>query len=265
MQIIGEKINGTLKCVKPVIERRDRESVVHFAREQAAAGAHYIDINVATGLGSQQVEIEAMTWAVETLVKEFDAPICIDSADPAVLEAGLKAKGDHQALVNSAKAEQGPLEQVVSLAKRFETPLVGLAMDETGIPPTTEGRLNACRRIAAACDAASLPMEMIYFDPLVLPIGTDITQGLVTLDTIRQIKEQFPGAKTVMGLSNISFGLPDRGRVNCAFLQMAALAGLDAAIADPLDQDLMLAVKTANVLLGKDRHCRKYMRAFRSR
>ncbi len=264
MLIIGEKINATLRCVKPIIENRDRPGMLEFARQQAKAGADYIDVNVATGLGSQQDEVEAMAWAVETIVKELDAPICIDSADSAVLEAGLKAKGDRRALVNSAKAEQGSLEDVVGLAKRFETPLIGLAMDEKGIPPTTEGRLSACAQIAAACEAASLPMEMIYFDPLALPISTDITQGLVTLETIRQIKEQFPGARTVLGLSNISFGLPKRGRVNCAFLQMAALAGLDAAIADPLDHDLMLALKTANVLLGRDRHCRKYMRAFRT-
>jgi 5-methyltetrahydrofolate corrinoid/iron sulfur protein methyltransferase len=264
MLIIGEKINATLRCVKPIIENRDGPGVLQFAREQAKAGANYIDVNVATGLGSQQDEVEAMSWAVETIVSELDSPICIDSADPAVLEAGLKAKGDRQALLNSAKAEKGLLEDIVGLAKRFETSLVGLAMDEKGIPPTSEGRLSACEQIAAACEAASLPAEMLYFDPLALPISTDITQGLVTLETIHQIKERFPGTKTVLGLSNISFGLPDRGRVNCAFLQMASYAGLDAAIADPMDQDLMHAVKTANVLLGRDRHCRKYMRAFRT-
>jgi cobalamin-dependent methionine synthase I len=263
MLIIGEKINASLGRVKTIMESRDAPGLLEFAREQTSAGADYIDVNVGTGLGSQEDEVEAMTWAVETIVNELDTPICIDSADPTVLEAGLKAKGDRTALVNSAKAEQGSLQDVVALAKRFEAPLVGLAMDEKGIPRTAEERLNACKQIAAVCESASFPMEMVYFDPLALPISTDINQGLVTLETIRQIKEKFPGAKMVLGLSNISFGLPERGRMNCAFLQMAALAGLDAAIADPLDRELMLAVKTANVLLGRDRHCRKYMRAFR--
>ena len=104
---------------------------------------------------------------------------------------------------------------------------------------------------------------MVFFDPLVLPVGADITQGRITLDTIKTIKDRFAGARTVLGLSNVSFGLPARAILNAAFLHMALYAGLDAAIADPLDRDLMDAVKTGEVLLGKDRHCRRYTRAFR--
>jgi len=263
MIVIGEKINGTRSEVHSIIENRDDRGLLDLARSQASAGARYIDINVATGSGSRHNEQEAMTWAVKTVLENLDADICIDSADPTVLEAGLKVKGDRAVLINSAKAEEGSLDEVVGLAKRFECPMVGLAMDREGIPPTAEGRLAACEQIASACDSVSFPIEMIFFDPLVLPVSTDVTQGLITLDTIRRIKERYPGSKTVLGLSNVSFGLPDRGRLNSAFLQMAALAGLDAAIADPLDRDLMLALKTANVLLGRDRHCRKYMRAVR--
>ena len=98
-----------------------------------------------------------------------------------------------------------------------------------------------------------------------LPVSTDVKQGTVTLETIFQVKQEFPAAKTIMGLSNISFGLPARGRLNAAFLHMAVYVGLDAAIADPLESELMAAVKTAEVLVGKDRHCRKYTRAFRGR
>jgi 5-methyltetrahydrofolate--homocysteine methyltransferase len=103
----------------------------------------------------------------------------------------------------------------------------------------------------------------LYFDPLVIPVSTDIKQGLVTLATLAEIKKQLPGAKTVMGLSNVSYGLPGRTSLNTAFLHMAVYAGLDAAIMDPLDQPLMRAVKTADVLVGNDRHCRRYMKAFR--
>jgi 5-methyltetrahydrofolate--homocysteine methyltransferase len=181
------------------------------------------------------------------------------------LEAGISALDHRPALINSTKAEPEILEPVVGLAARFGSPLVGLAMDETGIPVTVEGRIEACRKIVAACEQHGVSLENIFFDPLVLPVSTDVKQGRVTLETISRIKQEFPAAKTIMGLSNISFGLPARGRLNAAFLHMAVLAGLDAAIADPLNSELMAAVKVAEVLVGKDRHCRKYTRAFRGR
>ena len=263
MIVVGEKINGTRSDVQSIIDRRDDSGLLELARAQALAGARFIDINVATGTGSRADEVEAMAWAVGLVARELDTGICIDSADPLVLEAGLQAKGSREALINSAKADDETLDPVVSLAKRFQSPVVGLAMNHEGIPRTAEARVAACDVIATACDRASLSRDMVFFDPLVLPVSTDINQANVTLETIRRVKELFPGSKTVLGLSNVSFGLPDRSRVNSAFLHMAALAGLDAAIADPMDRELMFAVKTANLLMGRDRHCRKYVRAFK--
>lgn len=265
MIIVGEKINASRPEIKGVIEERDEDALLKLARMQAEAGANYIDVNVASGAGSAQDEAESMAWAVWTLVSGMDTPICIDSADPPVLEAGLTHKGDRPALLNSTKAEEEVLLPIVDLAARFGTPLVGLAMDESGIPDTVEGRIAACEKIADACKKASISYDMIYFDPLVLPVSTNARYGLVTLETVSRIKERFPGAKTVMGLSNVSFGLPNRSRVNRAFLHMALHAGLDAAIADPLDSEFMLDVKTAEVLLGRDRHCRRYLRSMRKR
>ncbi len=265
MIIVGEKINASRPGVREIIEQRNAQGLVELAQRQADAGARYIDVNVGTGSGSREDEIAAMDWAVRTVAEAVDKPLSVDSADPGVLEAGLKAVGDRSALINSTKAEPEILEPVVGLAARFGSPLVGLAMDETGIPVTVEGRIDACRKIVSACEKHRVPIESIFFDPLVLPVSTDVKQGRVTLETISRVKEEFPAAKTVMGLSNISFGLPARGKLNAAFLHMAVLAGLDAAIADPLDTDLMAAVTVAEVLVGKDRHCRKYTRAFRGR
>ena len=138
-------------------------------------------------------------------------------------------------------------------------------MDENGIPKTVKDRLSACEKIAEACHRFGLSLDKVFFDPLVLPVSTDIQQGQVTLGTLTEIKETFPEAQTVMGLSNISYGLPNRAGLNSAFLHMAIFAGLDAAIMDPLDHQMMAAVKTAEVLVGKDRHCRRYTRAFRKR
>lgn len=263
MIIIGEKINATRSAVKTIIQNRDAAALLDLAKQQAAAGANYIDVNVGTGVGSGEDEIEAMDWAVRTIQTQVTVPLCIDSADPAVMDAGLRAHTGSPAMLNSTKAEDGYLAQVVPLAKQYDTLLVGLAMDESGIPKTAEDRVRACEKIVAACRKNEVPLERVYFDTLVMPISTDVKQGLVTLKTLTAIKERFPEAKTVLGLSNISYGLPARGRINAAFVQMAIYAGLDAAIIDPLDGELMAAVRAGEVLVGKDRHCRRYIRAFR--
>jgi 5-methyltetrahydrofolate corrinoid/iron sulfur protein methyltransferase len=263
MIIIGEKINATRSAVKAIIEQRQENQLADLARQQAAAGATYIDINVGTGKGSRQDEIEAMRWAVTILIGATDKPLCIDSADAAVLEAGLDAMAGRPAMINSTTADAKYLSDVLPLARRFEAPVVALAMDDKGIPATVEGRLEACRVIANGCRDYQVPISSVFFDPLVLPVSTDGSQGKVTLDTVAAIKANFPEAKTVMGLSNVSFGLPGRATLNAAFLQMAVYAGLDAAIMDPLKQDMMQAALAAEALMGRDRHFRKYSRAFR--
>jgi 5-methyltetrahydrofolate corrinoid/iron sulfur protein methyltransferase len=264
MIVIAEKINATLPPVKEIIHNRQQEKLLNLAKQQAEAGASYIDVNVGTGIGSREDEIQAMQWAVETIQHEVETPLCIDSADPAVLEGGLKSRNGRPSLINSAKAEQESLDEVVPLASTYNAPLVALTMDEEGMPKTVQDRLRAGEKIAAACQRYGVPIEKVFFDLLVMPISTDVKHGLITLSAITEIKKAFPGSNTVLGISNISYGLPERGRLNSAFLHMAVCAGLDAAIIDPLDEEIAAAVKTAEVLVGRDRHCRKYTRAFRS-
>lgn len=263
MIVIAEKINGTLPSVKEIIQNRQQEKLLDLAKEQAAAGASYIDVNVGTGIGSRKDEIQAMKWAVETIQHEVETPLSIDSADPAVLESGLKSRNRRPSLINSAKAEQESLDEVIPLANVYNAPLIALAMDESGIPKTVDDRLKAAEKVVSACEIFGVPIEDVFFDLLVMPISTDVKQGLKTLAAITEVKKQFPGCKTVLGISNVSYGLPARGRLNAAFLCMAVYAGLDAAIIDPLDDEISATVKTAEVLVGRDRHCRKYLRAFR--
>jgi 5-methyltetrahydrofolate--homocysteine methyltransferase len=262
--IIGEKINASLSDVKEIIQEKDQESLLNLARMQTSAGSDYIDVNVGTGMGSQKNEIQDMAWAVENIQRVLDTPVCIDSAHSSVLEAGLKVRASRPSLINSVKAEKGSLERVLPLARKFDASIVALAMDETGIPRAVESRLAACEKIAKACESIGIPLNYVYFDPLVLPISTDIEQGRVTLNTLMAVKKRFPMAKTAVGLSNISYGLPSRAVLNAAFLHMAVFAGLDAAIMNPLDQGLMSAVRTAEVLVGSDRRCKRYLRAFRT-
>jgi 5-methyltetrahydrofolate corrinoid/iron sulfur protein methyltransferase len=265
MLAIAEKINATIPSVKTIIEERDAAALGELARRQAAAGADYIDVNVGTGNGGQQDEMEAMRWAVDLIQNEMDTPLCIDSADPEVLHAGLETRKERPALINSTKGSEHYLNAVVPLAKKFDKPLVGLAMDEKGIPKAVDERVAACAKIVAACEKHGIGQERIYFDPLVLPVSTDVSQGLVTLQTIQAIKKAFPAAKTVMAVSNVSFGLPKRKIFNSAFLHMAIFAGLDAAILSVLDDDLMGAIRTAEAVMGRDRHCRKYAKFWRNR
>jgi cobalamin-dependent methionine synthase I len=261
MIIIGEKINATLKRAREIIVNRDAKSLLALAREQADAGANFIDVNVGTGEGTREDELEAMRWAVETIQKEVAVPLCIDSADPAVLEAGLAAAATRPCLINSTKGAASTLEAIVPLAKKYESLLVGLAMDETGIPKTVEGRTRACEAIAASCEKHGVPVANLFLDPLVVPVSTDGGQGVCTLETLREIKRRFPSARTTMGLSNISFGLPLRPRVNQAFMHMAVAAGLDSALMNPMDTQMIAAIRTAEVLMNRDRHCRRYIRA----
>jgi cobalamin-dependent methionine synthase I len=263
MLIIGEKINATVSSIKAIVQNRDALGILDLAKRQADAGASFIDINVGTGVGSRENEVQSMEWAVETIQNKVNIPLSIDSADPAVLEAGLKTRNSKPSMINSAKAEKESLEEIVPLASTYDNLLVALTMDETGIPETVQDRLCACEKIVVACERYGLPMENVFFDPLVMPIGTDTKHGLVTLRAVAEIKKEFPKAKTILGISNISYGLPARNRLNAAFLHMAIYAGLDAAIVDPLDGGIMAEIKTAEVLAGKDRHCRRYTRAFR--
>jgi acetylornithine deacetylase/succinyl-diaminopimelate desuccinylase-like protein len=139
-----------------------------------------------------------MQWAVGVLAEAVDKPLYVDSADAGVLEAGLEAGNGRASMINSTKAERRVLEAVVLLARRYDAALVALAMDETGIPKTVEGRLAACRRIADSCRSQAVPLEKIYFDALVIPVSTDGQQGRITLDTLSAVKAEFPGAKTVL-------------------------------------------------------------------
>ena len=263
MKIIGEKINATIKDVRRIIGDRDDNGLLALARKQAEAGAFYLDVNVGTGEGSRDDEIAAMDWAVKLVSEAVDAPISVDSADPGVIEAGLKALNGKKALINSVKAEEKTLDAAMGLVKGYDCEVVALAMDEKGIPPTVDERLKACEKIASFCSKSGVELGKVYFDPLVLPISADVTQGMTTLKTIEAIKTAIPEAHTVMGLSNVSYGLPARKKLNLGFLQMAIYAGLDAAIADPLDAEFMSAVKTAEVLIGRDKRCKRYTRQFR--
>ncbi|MFC2016343.1 dihydropteroate synthase [Chloroflexota bacterium] len=263
MLIIGERINASNRSVAEAIARRDEQYVANLARSQAAAGADFIDVNAGAGHGSRQDEIANMEWLVEVVQAATDRPLAIDSDALDVIEAALRKYRGNRPIINSVTAEPIRLESVGRLAAERQAWLIALAMGENGIPNNVEERLSACKLIITHLEKLGVLAEQVLFDPLVLPIAVDSRQGLVTLKTIEEIRARYPSARTVMGLSNISYGMPDRQIVNRAFLLMAAYAGLDTVILDPLDAKTMSLVKAADMLTGKDPSCRGYLRAHR--
>lgn len=263
MLVIGEKINASNKSVAEAIARRDEAYLANLAKAQDSAGADYIDVNVGSGQGTQQDEIIAMKWLVEIVQTTTAKPLAIDSDSADVIDSALQKYQGEQVLINSVTAEPARLASIGSLAAERHAWIIALAMGVEGIPDSVEKRLAACELIAKHLTGLGMTEAQIFFDPLVLPISVDPTQGLVTLKTIEQIKHHFPDARTVIGLSNISYGLPKRHLINRAFMLMAAYAGLDAIIADPLDAKAMSLVKVANMLVGKDKSCRGYLGAHR--
>lgn len=264
MLIIGENTNASNKAVAEAIGSRNREFLESLARAQAIAGADFIDVNIGTAEQSQEQQMAAMEWLVEVIQSATDRPLAIDSDSPAVIEAALRKYRGEKLIINSVSAEPARLESIGRLAAERQAWLIALAMGAEGIPESAEQRLDACQLIITHLARLGMKAEQIFFDPLVLPIGVDSSQALVTLKTIEQIKSRYPEAKTVMGLSNISYGLPKRKIINRTFLTMAAYVGLDAVILDPLDAKATSLIKVADMLNGKDPLCRAYLKAYRA-
>ena len=263
MLVIGENINASNKLVAEAIAKRDEEFLVNLAKAQARSGADFIDVNAGSGYGSLQETTAAIRWLVGIIQAAIKQPLAIDSDSPEVIEAALQEYHGERLIINSITAEPARLESIGPLVAERQAHVIALAMGTEGIPDRVEKRLTACEQIMAYLTGLGVKAEQVLFDPLVLPIAVDTRQGLVTLKTIEQIKSRYPDAKTVMGLSNISYGLPRRKLVNRAFLLMAAYAGLDAVIVDPLDNKAMSLIKVADMLVGKDPSCRAYLRAHR--
>ncbi|MCX5682542.1 MAG: dihydropteroate synthase [Planctomycetota bacterium] len=212
MLIIAERINATRKRIGAAFAARDAALIQNEALRQAEAGADYIDINAAL---SPNAERDCMIWAVEAVRAATDKPLAIDSANPAVVRAGLALVPKGTAILNSVSGEQARLDAMLPLAVEFETKLVAMAMDDLGMPTSTDDRWRALAKIFAATDKAGIARDRILVDPLLRPVSTNPEQMPQVLQMIREIREKGGGAGTVVGLSNVSFGLPARRHKKC--------------------------------------------------
>jgi 5-methyltetrahydrofolate--homocysteine methyltransferase len=260
MIVIGESINATRRRVRKALLEKDMAYLTQMCRDQDAAGADYIDINVAIA-GENNDEARMMRWLVEALEEVTDKPLCIDSANPDVIAAGVKTCKRATPLVNSVNGTRSRIDAIFPLAAEHRLPMIALAMNENGIPRTSDERVSVCHQILDRAAEFGISSERFFFDPLVLPLSTGEKQAQITLDTLKAVRTAIPQAKTVVGLSNISFGLPRRCLINGALLTMAVGMGLDAVILNPTDRKLMSQLRAAELVIGRDRRCRRYIQA----
>ncbi|MBI5492996.1 MAG: homocysteine S-methyltransferase family protein [Deltaproteobacteria bacterium] len=254
--VVGERINPTgRKALAQEIKEGKTAGIRAEARKQAEAGAHALDVNV--GVPGTD-EPPAMKRAVFAVNENTALPVVIDSSDIAALEAGLKA-ADGKPLINSVSGEEKKLASVLPLARKYGAAVLGLALDDSGIPDTAEGRLKVAEKILSRALKAGIRKEDVLIDCLAMTVSAAPESALETLRAIRLVKERL-GLSTILGVSNISFGLPAREVINANFLTMALAAGLDAAIINPENKAMMDAYHASLVLMNRDLRAERYIK-----
>ena len=262
MLVIGERINGMYKDVGKAIKERDKATIQNLAKKQVASGASMLDVNV--GPAAKDAH-EAMKWLVETIQEVTDVGLALDSTKPAVIEEGLKVI-KAKAMINSSTADKEKLDILVPMAKKYNAYLIGLTLGKSGVPRDRAQRSEYAAAILTSCVETGFNIEDLYIDPIVLPVNVAQTQALEALEALREFKLLYnPPPKTVVGLSNVSQGTDNRSLINRTFLIMAQAQGLDAAIVDPMDDELMNAMITAELLLNKSIYCDSYLDAYRKK
>jgi len=259
--IIGERINPTgRKLMLKALQAGDFDIVRRDAKSQVEAGAKILDVNA----GVPGADEPALLKQVLTTVMEVvDAPLCIDTADPKALETALSMY-EGKALINSVNGEERSLEAVLPLVKEYGAAVISLCMDDDGIPPTAEDRFKVAAKIIERAGKLGIAPEDIIIDPLALTMGADHTAGWIAMQTIERVINEF-GVNITMGASNISFGMPDRKYINATFIAMAIHAGLTCPITNPLEPNVSIAIKAADLAMGRDEYGMAWIKAYRKR
>ena len=260
MIIVGELINSSRKSVKEAIERRDGAAIRKLACEQQEAGADFIDVNAGVFGDS---EPECLRWLVRTVQEAVQVPCCLDSPNPGALEEAL-AVHRGTAMINSISLEKERYDQLLSVIAGSDLKIVALCMSDEGMPETADQRLKVAEKLVDGLLRNNIAIDNIFVDPLVQPVATNTSYGREFLLAVSQIMGSFEGIHTMCGLSNISFGLPNRKLLNRTFLSIAIAAGLDGAIINPLDIQMISTLKTAEALVGRDGFCMNYIKAHRA-
>ncbi len=260
MLIVAERINASRKAIRAALEAMDAEAIQHEARAQDAAGAHYIDVNGGTFPGR---EPELLAWLVDKVQAVTAKPLCLDSADPGALAAALPKVKCATPMINSINLERERYARILPLALEHRAKLIALCQGEDLPAATAEHKVALASQLVERLTRAGIALDDIYVDPLVFPLGTDSQSAQATIAAIGTIMERFPGVHTICGLTNVSFGMPVRKLINRTFLVGAMSRGLDAAILDPTDAQLVSTMYAARAIFGRDDYCVDLMEAFR--
>jgi 5-methyltetrahydrofolate--homocysteine methyltransferase len=259
--VIGERINPTgRKRLGEALIAGDLEMVRREALSQVQAGAHILDVNVGyPGVDEPKMIVEAIRAVTEVV----DVPICLDSANPAVMAAGLSAYTGKM-ILSSVTAEEEKLRAILPLVRESGSAVVAMCMNEDGIPSSAEERLAIARRIVERAEALGIAREDVIVDCACMAVATDPAAALTTLETIRLVRAEL-GCNITLGASNVSFGFPERKLLNAAFLPLAIGAGMNCPIVDPTVPEVARAIQAADVLLNRDEYGIRYIKAFRAR
>ena len=263
MIIVGELINATRKAVREAIEAKDVKTIQKLAKDQAEAGASYIDVNAGVFVES---EAEYLQWIIDSVSEVTEVPCCIDSSSPKTIEttlASLKEKSGATPMINSISLEKKRFDSMIPVIAGTDLKVIALCMDDGGMPETADQRLRIADNLINALVRNNIKLENIYVDPLVQALATNSIFGIEFLKAVDGIMTGYPGVHTMCGLSNISFGMPARKFMNQNLMVMAIAHGLDGAIMNPLDKTMMACIVTAEALAGKDKYSMNYLKAYR--
>jgi len=257
--LIGERINPAgKKKLAEALKAGDLDVVRREALAQVQAGADILDVNVGT-FGVDEVAL--LPRAVQAVMDTVDVPLCIDSNNPAALEAAIRIyKG--KPLINSVTGEEDSLTRVLPLVRKYGAAVVGIVQDDQGIPKDAKRRVSIAHKIVGRAEAVGIDRENIVIDCLAFAVGADTSSGLAVMEAIRMIKAEL-GVNMILGASNISFGLPDRELINNAFVAMVIAAGITCLIADAAK--VRPTVMAVDLILGRDKHAQRYVGAYRRR
>ncbi|MDH3574868.1 MAG: methyltetrahydrofolate cobalamin methyltransferase [Desulfobacteraceae bacterium] len=258
MLIVGENINTSRKRIAEAVEKQDAQFIVQAAKNQADAGADFIDVNAGTFVNR---ETEYLCWLVKTVQDAVDLPLCLDSPNPEALSEAVKHHRG-EPMINSISLEEDRFQGLLPVITSQPCKVVALCMAQTSMPTTTDERVAVAAELIEKLTNAGVALEDIYVDPLVQPVSVDVNMGNAVLEAIQRIMETFPGVHTICGLSNISYGLPLRKLVNRNFLALATARGLSAAILDPTDKRLIATLLSTRMILGKDEYCGDFIDAY---
>ncbi|MHB8895814.1 MAG: dihydropteroate synthase [Candidatus Geothermincolia bacterium] len=259
--MIGERINPTGRpALAAELKLGKTDMALEDARAQAAAGAHIIDVN--TGVPGID-EAELLTRIARQVHEETGLPVCVDSSDPEVIRQVIPLM-PAGTLINSVTGDEESLLAVLPCAAENGSLVIGMAKDRAGIPGDAAGRLEVARRIAEAAARFDIPPERLLIDFLTIPVAVENGSAVLTLECIARAKAEL-GVGTVLGASNISFGMPERHVINASFLSMAIFAGLTAAIVNPLEEGIVENILASDALTGRDARCKRYLKYYRSK